>query len=452
MLLGVMLNSRAYADYTGPALKMPLPPGYRWHVTTKAGDSGDRYHQGTYYFSLDFGHNPKEAPPGVDLKEGEVDVLAAADGMATNVIKNGCTGTTACQVVLDHGGGYRTIYLHFASDTITVKDGDAVKQGQALGKMGTTGISTAVHLHFQIKHNDGMGTNDSSEGNNHLKGVKIEDILWANYEVGMPYYKSTNGFTFPDATDNPHSCSTAPTGSAATGWIYTCTKKSTFEVGDSVWGNGWITDVTKEFCVSAQLFKTGSKVPETTEAEWCSSGVEPWGWGRAYFTPWFGPMNEGNYEIQFRARLKMNHDYLPVPLAVAKITMQKAPPYKYDGNGMTCADQPIGSAATGWIYSCASPASTFPLAFSPTVYGLVGITDVKEDFKFITKVYKDGVLQWTDEPFAYQVVDKPFGWGRSYAAPQGKPWMVGAWKYEVYIQVKGYSPVLLKTLPFAVVL
>lgn len=51
-------------------------------------------------------------------------------------------------VVLDHGNGYRSRYAHF--DSYYVRYGDAVKSGQVIGKLGSTGHSSGPHLHFEI--------------------------------------------------------------------------------------------------------------------------------------------------------------------------------------------------------------------------------------------------------------------------------------------------------------
>ena len=53
-------------------------------------------------------------------------------------------------VVIDHGNGYRTLYAHMLNNSVVVKAGDRVKQGQKLGIMGSTGRSTGTHLHFEI--------------------------------------------------------------------------------------------------------------------------------------------------------------------------------------------------------------------------------------------------------------------------------------------------------------
>ncbi|PHN04619.1 M23 family metallopeptidase [Flavilitoribacter nigricans] len=52
------------------------------------------------------------------------------------------------RVVIDHGYGYKTLYGHM--DRIDVKVGDEVKRGQAIGIVGSTGVSTAPHCHYEV--------------------------------------------------------------------------------------------------------------------------------------------------------------------------------------------------------------------------------------------------------------------------------------------------------------
>ena len=53
-------------------------------------------------------------------------------------------------VIVDHGNGYKTLYAHMLNNTISVKVGERVGQGQKLGMMGSTGRSTGTHLHFEV--------------------------------------------------------------------------------------------------------------------------------------------------------------------------------------------------------------------------------------------------------------------------------------------------------------
>lgn len=61
-------------------------------------------------------------------------------------------GGYGCHVIVDHGGGYQTLYGHLSR--IAVGVGSQVDQGQVLGTMGSTGRSTGTHLHFEVRKND----------------------------------------------------------------------------------------------------------------------------------------------------------------------------------------------------------------------------------------------------------------------------------------------------------
>jgi len=54
-------------------------------------------------------------------------------------------------VVIDHGYGYTTLYAHMK--TIDVKKGEKVTKGQKIGEIGSTGTSTAPHLHYEVRIN-----------------------------------------------------------------------------------------------------------------------------------------------------------------------------------------------------------------------------------------------------------------------------------------------------------
>ncbi|HMQ06948.1 MAG TPA: M23 family metallopeptidase [Saprospiraceae bacterium] len=54
-------------------------------------------------------------------------------------------------VLIDHGYGYTTLYAHM--HTVEVKAGDHVLKGQKIGEVGSTGTSTAPHLHYEVRLN-----------------------------------------------------------------------------------------------------------------------------------------------------------------------------------------------------------------------------------------------------------------------------------------------------------
>jgi murein DD-endopeptidase MepM/ murein hydrolase activator NlpD len=67
--------------------------------------------------------------------------------------KYNCKGLIGNEVIIDHGNGIRARYAHLYKNTITVRAGDHVEQGQVIGKSGSSGCSSGPHLHFQLELN-----------------------------------------------------------------------------------------------------------------------------------------------------------------------------------------------------------------------------------------------------------------------------------------------------------
>jgi len=86
---------------------------------------------------------------GIDIGAGYgTSVLAADGGTVTTATYSSSYGN---YIVISHGNGYTTLYAHLSK--ILVKKGDTVKQSQVIGKVGSTGVSTGPHIHFEISKN-----------------------------------------------------------------------------------------------------------------------------------------------------------------------------------------------------------------------------------------------------------------------------------------------------------
>lgn len=114
----------------GPFILQHPTPGRS--VTNPFGTTrGESVHNG-----IDFG-----APSGTPI-------LAAADGI---VERAGWLDEAAGNgIILRHGGGWETRYFHMLTADLPVSVGDQVLAGDVIGEVGSTGLSTGPHLHFEI--------------------------------------------------------------------------------------------------------------------------------------------------------------------------------------------------------------------------------------------------------------------------------------------------------------
>ena len=83
---------------------------------------------------------------GVDLRAAYGQPVASV--AAGRVVQAGPQGGYGLSVVVEHGSGIRTRYAHLSE--VTVRQGDAVTDGETVGKAGQYGRSTGPHLHFEI--------------------------------------------------------------------------------------------------------------------------------------------------------------------------------------------------------------------------------------------------------------------------------------------------------------
>jgi len=90
-----------------------------------------------FHYGIDF-----TAPRGTDVQATGNGKVKRVEMRKTGLGHN---------VIVDHGYGYETVYAHMQN--IVVKKGQRVKKGQKLGTVGSTGTSTAPHLHYEVKLN-----------------------------------------------------------------------------------------------------------------------------------------------------------------------------------------------------------------------------------------------------------------------------------------------------------
>ena len=142
-----IIREKARAKYMGDLAEgtflWPLP-GY-YMITSGYGSRWGTTHKG-----IDIA--------GSDVKGAEIcaantgEVIAVYNSCSHNYGKSkscGCGGGFGNYCIIDHGGGYQTLYGH--AGKIIVKEGQMVKTGDVLGYVGSTGHSTGYHLHFETR-------------------------------------------------------------------------------------------------------------------------------------------------------------------------------------------------------------------------------------------------------------------------------------------------------------
>jgi murein DD-endopeptidase MepM/ murein hydrolase activator NlpD len=86
---------------------------------------------------------------GVDLRAAQgTPVLAAGAG---KVLEAGPKGAYGNCIIIVHDEIYQTLYAHLES--VDVKAGDYLTAGQIIGTVGSTGVSTGPHLHYEVIKN-----------------------------------------------------------------------------------------------------------------------------------------------------------------------------------------------------------------------------------------------------------------------------------------------------------
>jgi murein DD-endopeptidase MepM/ murein hydrolase activator NlpD len=100
-------------------------------------------------FTSPFGMRWGRLHAGIDIAAPTGTPIRAADSGGVAIA--GSVGGYGNYTCINHGGGFSTCYGHQSSIGISV--GQAVRQGQVIGAVGSTGHSTGPHLHFETRVN-----------------------------------------------------------------------------------------------------------------------------------------------------------------------------------------------------------------------------------------------------------------------------------------------------------
>lgn len=132
--------------YVGGKMAWPVPGNYK--ITSP------------YGYRIHPVYKTRKLHTGIDISAPRNSpVVAAQDGVVIMAEYYFGYGNT---IMIDHGGGYITLYGH--NNSLTASVGQKVKKGQQIAKVGSTGTSTGNHCHFEVR----------------LKGKTISPLPWVS--------------------------------------------------------------------------------------------------------------------------------------------------------------------------------------------------------------------------------------------------------------------------------
>ena len=96
-------------------------------------------------------HKVKKMHKGIDFTAPKGTAIQATGNGVVKKVEKKRTGY-GTSILIDHGYGFSTLYGHL--NEVSVKKGQQVKKGEVIGKVGSTGTSTAPHCHYEVRIND----------------------------------------------------------------------------------------------------------------------------------------------------------------------------------------------------------------------------------------------------------------------------------------------------------
>lgn len=132
-----------YYTQDGLSLRPPIVRAPLNYTRISSGFSDHRWQPVLHFFRPHYGVD-YAAPAGTPIK-------AAGDG---HIIFEGVQNGYGKVVKIKHMSPYETVYAHMSHFAANIHDGSFVHQGQVIGYVGDTGMSTGDHLHFEIRVNN----------------------------------------------------------------------------------------------------------------------------------------------------------------------------------------------------------------------------------------------------------------------------------------------------------
>lgn len=88
---------------------------------------------------------------GIDITAQKgTNIISTSNGVVIKKVKS--RKGYGNRVVIDHQNGFKTLYAHLSGFNVNI--GDTVKRGDIIGYMGSTGLSTGTHLHYEVIKNN----------------------------------------------------------------------------------------------------------------------------------------------------------------------------------------------------------------------------------------------------------------------------------------------------------
>lgn len=117
-------------------------------------------------------HKVNKFHKGIDFTAPQgTPIMATGDGV---IVEAGRRSGFGNEVLINHGFGFKTLYGHMLA--ISVKKGQKVKKGQQIGTVGSTGISTAPHCHYEV-HINGTAVNPVDYVLDGLTAMEYKEIV-----------------------------------------------------------------------------------------------------------------------------------------------------------------------------------------------------------------------------------------------------------------------------------